>query len=193
MEFVIILLIVLVIMVLAWVFLRRKATEPEASLPSLDDVQPGGVIVVQGTEYLVEQKNRYTEADGEWFELKLTGDEGQTFWIDWYGGNELNVTLTRETDFDALDLTSEDLVLFDDEETGELNFDDVVYHFSASGESQFYENSEIEGESFYYWNFEDEEHENVINVQRWSGNTYDASIGRYVKESDVEIYSTSEA
>ena len=178
---------------LAWVFLRKKKTEPVSSPPGLDDVEPGGVIVVKGTEYLVEQKNRYTEAGGEWFELKLTGDEGRTFWIDWQEANGLNVTLTQEADFGALGLTSKDLAVFDDEETGEFNFDDVVYHFNASGESQFHENCGIEGESFYYWNFEDEEHENVINVQRWSGNTYDASIGRYVKESDVEIYSTSEA
>ena len=193
MEFVIILLVILVIIVLAWLFLRKKKTEPVSSPPSLDDVEPGGVIVVKGTEYLVEQKNRYTEAGGEWFELKLTGDEGRTFWIDWQEENGLNVTLTQETDFGAFELTSEDLAVFDDEETGEFNFDDVVYHFSAAGESQLYENCGTESESFYYWNFEDEEHENVINVQRWSGNTYDASIGRYVKESDVEIYSTSEA
>ena len=72
--------------------------------------------------------------------------------------------LTRETPFAPLGLTPEDLATFDDEETGNFDFDDAIYYFTASGESQLYENDGSESEAFYYWNFEDEEHENVINV-----------------------------
>ena len=190
MELPIILLGVLVVIVVIWaLFLRKKAPESDQSLPTLDDVQPGGVIAVNGIEYLVEQRNRYTEADGEWFELKLNGDEGQTYWIDWQDRSGLNVTLTRETPFAALGLTPEDLAAFDDEETGNFDFDGVIYYFAASGESQFFENDSSESETFYYWNFEDEEHEKVINVARWSGGTYEAAIGNYIKVSDVDIYS----
>ena len=190
MELPIILLGVLVLIVVIWaIFLRKKTPERDQSLPTLNDVQPGGVIAVNGIEYLVEQRNRYTEADGEWFELKLNGDEGQTYWIDWQDRSGLNVTLTRETPFAALGLTPEDLAAFDNEETGNFDFDGVIYYFTASGESQFYENDGSEGESFYYWNFEDEEHENVINVARWSGGVYEAAIGNCIRASDVDIYS----
>jgi hypothetical protein len=82
--------------------------------------------------------------------------------------------------------------MFDSQQTGEFDFGDVVYHIIASGESQLYENCESDGESFYYWDFADEEHEHVINIQHWDKNTYEASIGRYIWESDIEIYSMSD-
>ena len=191
MELIIVLAGVLVVIAVVWaLFLRKKESDHVESPPSLDDVRQGGVIVVKGIEYLVEQKNRYTEADGEWFELKLTGDEGRTYWIDWQDRSGLNVSLTREIPFDSLGLTPDDLASFDDEETASFDFNDVIYYFAASGESQLYENDGSESEPFYYWNFEDEEHENVINVARWSGGTYEAAIGSYVNDSDVDIYST---
>ena len=193
MELTIVLAGVLVVIAAIWVlFLRKKESDLVESPPTLDDVKPGGVIVVKGIEYLVEQRNRYTEEDGEWFELKLAGDEGRTYWIDWQDRGGLNVSLARETPFATLGLTPKDLAIFDDEETGNFDFDDIVYYFIASGESQFYENDGAESESFYYWNFEDEEHENIINVQRWSGGTYEASVGSYITVSGVDIYSTGD-
>ena len=193
MELTIVLVGVLVVIAVIWaLFLRKKSSDSVQSPPSLDDVKPGGVIVVKGIEYLVEQRNRYTEEDGEWFELKLTGDEGRTYWIDWQDRGGLNVSLARETPFATLGLTPKDLAIFDDEETGNFDFDDIVYYFIASGESQFYENDGAESEAFYYWNFEDEEHENIINVQRWSGGTYEASVGSYITVSGVDIYSTGD-
>ena len=193
MELTIVLVGVLIVIAVIWrLFLRKKKSDPVQSLPTLDDVKPGGVIVVKGIEYLVEQRNRYTEEDGEWFELKLAGDEGRTYWIDWQDRGGLNVSLARETPFATLGLTPKDLAIFDDEETGNFDFDDIVYYFIASGESQFYENDGAESESFYYWNFEDEEHENIINVARWSGGTYEASVGSYITVSGVDIYSTGD-
>ena len=170
MELIIVLVGVLVVIAAIWaLFLRKKESNHVESPPTLDDVKPGGVVVVKGIEYLVELRNRYTEADGEWFELRLTGDEGRTYWLDWQDRGGLNVSLTQEAPFDTLGLTPDDLASFDDEETGSFDFDGVIYYFAASGESQLYENDSAESESFYYWNFEDEEHENVINVARWSG------------------------
>ena len=103
MELTIVLVGVLVVIAVIWaLFLRKKSSDSVQSPPSLDDVKPGGVIVVKGIEYLVEQRNRYTEEDSEWFELKLTGDEGRTYWIDWQDRGGLNVSLARETPFATL-------------------------------------------------------------------------------------------
>ena len=190
MELILVLVGVLVVIVAIWaLFLRKKEPDHVESPPSLDDVRQGGVVVVRGNEYLVEQRNRYTEEEGEWFELKLTGDEGRTYWLDWQDRGGLNVSLTQEIPFASLGLTADDLDSFDDEETASFDFDDIIYYFAASGESQLYENDGSESELFYYWNFEDEEHENVINVARWSVGTYEAAIGSYVHTSEVDVYS----
>ena len=89
-------------------------------------------------------------------------------------------------------LTSTDLEIFDTQHTGEFDFDNVVYHVIDSGENQLHENCRPNGKSFYYWDFADEEQEHAINIQYWNENTYEASIGRYIRESDIEIYSTSD-
>ena len=176
---------------LIWLLLRKKNV-PDLPGSSLDDVGPSGVILVKGDEYLVEQKNRYAGGGEESFELKLTGDEDVTFWLNWYQDGGLIVTITQEVDFDELELTSADLDMFDSQQIGEFDFDGVVYHLSASGESQLYENCQSNGEPFYYWDFGDEEHKHVINIQYWDRNTYEASIGGYIQESDIEIYSMTE-
>ena len=72
MELIIVLVGVLVVIAVIWaLFLRKKDSKITESPPSLDDVKPGGVVVVKGSEYLVEQRNRYTEADGEWYRAKV--------------------------------------------------------------------------------------------------------------------------
>ena len=191
MEIFVLLIAISIIAGVAWLLLRKKDTL-DLSTVSLDNVESGGVILVKGNEYLVEQKNRYTEGGEESFELKLTGDGGITFWLNWHQNGDLIAAITKEVGFGELKLTSADLEMFDSQQTGEFDFGDVVYHIIDSGESQLYENCESDGESFYYWDFADEEHEHVINIQYWDENTYEASIGRYIRESDIEIYSMSD-
>ena len=175
----------------AWLLLRKK-DKPDLSTSYLNNVQPSGVILVKGEEYLVEQKNRYTGGEEESFELKLTGDGGITFWLNWQQNGGLIATITKEISFEKLKLTSTDLEIFDTQHTGEFDFDNVVYHVIDSGENQLHENCRPNGKSFYYWDFADEEQEHAINIQYWNENTYEASIGRYIRESDIEIYSTSD-
>ena len=71
----------------------------------LNNVQPSGVILVKGDEYLVEQKNRYTGGEEESFELKLTGDGGITFWLNWQQNVGIIATITKENSFEKLKLT----------------------------------------------------------------------------------------
>lgn len=190
-TFVSLVVAILIIAGLTWILSRKKDT-PDLSTLSLDEVEPNGIILVNGNEYLVEQKNRYTGGGEESFELKLTGNEGTTFWLNWYQDDGLIATITQEVDFGELELTSTHLQMFDNQQMGEFDFGGVVYHLRVSGESQLYENCQSNGESFYYWDFDDEEHEHVINIQYWDRNTYNASIGRYIQESHIEIYSISE-
>lgn len=86
---------------LAWLLLRKKDTL-DLSTVSLDNVESGGVILVKGNEYLVEQKNRYTEGGEESFELKLTGDGGMTFWLNWHQNGDLIAAITKEVGFGEL-------------------------------------------------------------------------------------------
>ena len=138
MEIFVLLIAISIIAGLAWLLLTKKDTL-DLSTVSLDNVESGGVILVKGNEYLVEQKNRYTEGGEESFELKLTGDGGMTFWLNWHQNGDLIAAITKEVGFGELKLTSADLEMFDSQQTGEFDFGDVVYHIIDSGESQLYE------------------------------------------------------
>lgn len=196
-----ILLAIIIALIVGLVWLRQsKKTEPSAPAEelNLDRLDVGGVVLIQSIEYFVEQKNRYASNGEEWFELKLSGMEGETSWLGWQTDIPVNanptvssITLTQEIDFDQLNLPLEELAQFSQNQSGRFDYEETIYYLSRSGEDCLYENCHTRGESFYFWDFEDEEHEKVISVQQWGQHSYEASIGHFIRPSEVDIYSTS--
>ena len=196
-----ILIAVIIILIVAFVWLwQSKKTESSAPAEELDlnRLDVGGVVLIQSIEYFVEQKNRYASNGEEWFELKLSGMEGEASWLGWQTDIPVNenptfpsITLTQEIDFDQLNLSSEELAQFSQDQSGRFDYGEAIYYLRRSGEDCLYENCHARGQSFYFWDFEDEEHEKVISVQQWGQHSYEASVGRFIRPSEVDIYSTS--
>ena len=191
--------IIALIVVFAWL---RQSKKSEPSTPAeeldLDRLDVGGVVLIQSIEYFVEQKNRYASNGEEWFELKLSGIEGETSWLGWQTDIPVNanptvssITLTQVIDSDQLNLSLGELAQFSQDQSGRFDYGGTIYYLSRSGEDCLYENCHARGQSFYFWDFEDEEHEKVISVQQWGQHSYEASVGRFIRSSEVDIYSTS--
>ena len=196
-----ILLAVIIALIVVFVWLRQlEKTEPSTSAEELDldRLDVGGVVLIQRIEYFVEQKNRYARNGEEWFELKLSGIEGETSWLGWQTATPVNVnltvssiTLTQEIAFDQLNLSLEELAQFSQDQSGRFDYEGTIYYLNRSGEDCLYENCYVREQSFYFWDFEDEEHEKVISVQQWGQHSYEASVGHFIRPSEVDIYSTS--
>jgi hypothetical protein len=190
-KFLIIVAIIIVAM-LIWSLIRQKKDKPKKTSPSklsLDDLAQGGIISITGTDYLVEEKNRYSAGDSEWFEAKLTGEGSETWWLGWEPGDE-EVTLTAEIEFQELGLTPEDLEIFAEEGQGEFDYENMTYHLVETGEARYHRQNEPMGDEMYYWDFNDDSGHSVVGVVQWASGAYNTYSGRIVAKSHVDILRT---
>ena len=159
--------------------------EPVFSESGLDDIDTGGVLSILGTDYVVEERNRYTAAGSEWHEVKLTGDANETWWLAWEDSDD--VTLTSEVAFAGLGVSPEGLETIADEGQGDIEYEGDVYTLSEASEATYYRGGSSQGETLYYWDFHDADEERVVGVVLWSSRTYNAYIGSLIPRSQVEI------
>ena len=180
---------IIIAAILIWSFIKQKRDKSEetpAAKSGFDALGPGGIIAITGTDYLVEEKNRYSAEDSEWFEVKLTGEGSETWWLGWEPSDE-QVTLTTEIEFRELALTPEDLEIFAEEGQGEFEHENSTYYLAEAGEARYHKQDDPIGEEMYYWDFYDDDGVNTIGVMLWASRTYNAYTGRTVAKRLVEI------
>ncbi|MBC8234357.1 DUF4178 domain-containing protein [bacterium] len=180
---------IVIIAILIWSLIKQKKEKqekPKTSKLSLDDLRPGGIISITGTDYLVEERNRYSAGDSEWFEVKLTGDASETWWLSWESDDE-QVSLTMEIEFRGLGLTPGDFETFDEEGQGEFEYENVTYHLSEWGEARYHRQDEPVGDEMYYWDFYDDDGVNTVGVVQWASGAYNAYAGGVVSKRHIDI------
>ena len=165
----------------------KKQVESAADAElSLDNLGPGGILSVTGTDYLVEEKNRYKAGNSEWFEVKLSGDHSEEWWLNWEpGANE--VTLTSEISFQDLELTPEQLEQFIADGSGETEYDGETYYLSEFGEADYFRGNATTGEEMAYGDFLDEDERRTLSVVQWASGAYDAYTGIVLPRRQVEV------
>lgn len=141
-------------------------------------------------DYIVESKNRYAQGGYEWFEVELRGGEpGEKLWLEWEEDDELEIGLNlQKLSLKELGLTPQILEEIDEEAEGSFIYQGVEYEFDESGEAMFYRNCTGDGISFFYWDFEDEDEEHFIGVEKWGRREYEVHVGIYLDTSEIEIY-----
>ena len=190
------LVIAAIVCFVMWLVTMRKEKEAMAGSASappsgIAALEAGGVMSVEGLDYIVQQKNRYSAGSSEWFEVKLVGDGDEVWWLGWEEDDEPVITMMQEADFHELGLSPDDLDALD-EEGGEIVVDGHAYHLDESGDALFHENCQPSGEPFYYWDFRDSEMEQTIGIECWGDSDYRASVGRFVDGGAVDIYRAGE-
>jgi hypothetical protein len=179
----------IIIALLIWSLVRQRKEKQEKTTPSkltLDDLGPGGIISITGTDYLVEEKNRYRAGDSEWFEVKLTGEGSETWWLGWEPDEE-QVSLTTEIEFRELGITPGDLDTFDEEGSGEFEYESVTYYLSEWGAARYHSQDDPVGEEMYYWDFYDDNDDYIVGVVQWPSGAYNTYAGRAVAKRHVDI------
>lgn len=193
-------LLIIIGLVIAVVILLRRRPAGEASEsrrspssssggaePTVQELGPGGVVTVRGTDYVVEAKHRYQDPDGyRWFELKLVDGENNVQWLEWEVDEGLELSLWEKIDFERLGLSAADLERFDDDEAGEFTFEGVTYRYDESDEARFFEGDGEEPKPLYYWDFEERGGDRLSSVERW-GRRFEAAVGGNVPEFDIQV------
>ena len=162
----------------------RLSSPAGGSEPSVQNLGPGGVATIRGTDYVVEAKHRYQDPDGyKWFELKLVDGENNVQWLEWEVDDELELSLWEKLDFERLGLSAAELKRFDDDEAGEFTYEGVTYHYEESDEARFFEDCVGEPKPLYYWDFEERGGDRLASVERW-GRRFEAAVGRQLRPFD---------
>ena len=187
------LLLVATVVVVVMLFrsLRRKKEaeidEAESYDWTLDDLGPGGVISILGTDYLVEQRSLYAAGDAEWHEVKLVGDESEVWWLTWESGDDDELSLTQEIEFHAVEVTPKELEELADEGVGEVEYDSETYHLDEAAEADYFEGGSDDGRRQYYWDFVDEHGVKTLGIVLWESRSYDAYAGSNLPAGQVDI------
>ena len=148
-------------------------------------------------ETYVKKRHRYSDGQGDtWFEL-VCEQANRALLVEWYrGGGELRVTGGYEDEnptLEALGLTEEDLVRFDEDENGSFQWDGVTWRYHSSGEQFFSENGSGPREGYYGWSFREPSGNRSINVEKWED---DADFDVYhlwrIEPDQIEVYDAGE-
>ena len=177
----------------------RKEEPPVSRKLTVKDLEPGGMVQLTGgleegfleVDYTVEGKNRYVADGDEWFELKLMDGSGNVLWLEWEQDDELEIAVTtskKELTLSDLGLSKAMLEAFDEEEEGHFVYGERTFVYEESDRARFYRDCEGEGESFYYWDFEEKGGDGIIGVERWGAGEYEISVGKSVSERDLTIF-----
>ena len=157
---------------------RRR---PEASILN---VQVGGVISYNATDFVVRNRYVYEDHGFEWFSFHLVDTiSGQKLWIDAEDDDELSVALSQPVKMDiSLPMQSK---LF---HNGISFYQDEHGYAKVLIES---EDSEPHYSQVEFWDFYDEEDEQFLGIERW-GNELEVSVGHYIEPFELSILSTGD-
>ena len=165
--------------------------------PRIENVEAGGVIHLVNIGPNLDEfdvniiaKHVYRKGVDTWYELEGESADGKV-WIDMEedDGVELAITLKRLKLRD-IGVSKRDLERMDEEEDGEIEYQGETYYYEESDSAMFYRyGNEEEGESLYYWDFENEEGTKFIGIERWSDGSYDVSYSETIEPWQVTVYS----
>ncbi|MFQ5542882.1 MAG: DUF4178 domain-containing protein [Nitrospiria bacterium] len=163
----------------------------------IENVAAGGMVHVSGIgpdmdefDVTILAKHLYREGGASWHELEGEAGHGKV-WIDLEEDDELELSITlKKMKLRDIGLSKKLLKKIDDDEEGQLTYEGETYYYEDSDEATFYKNGdEATGERFYYWDFENDDGDKFVGVERWDDGSYDVSYSEPIKSHQVTVYS----
>lgn len=166
---------------------------------TIEDAKVGDVVTIlgfdpdiDGKELLVEKRNRYESGGAEWFEL-LGVLHGSQVWIDLEVDDALRITVTspeRMIELAQLKTTEEDLASMDDEESKDrfIEWNGRKYFYVKSCMVGYFKDCTGPGEGFYLWEFESEDKDSMLSIERWGGRDFNVYVSKIIDPDHVKLF-----
>ena len=179
---------------------RKKKPTPSEEEDTLANAKVGDVVVIAGfapslddAYFLIESRNRYEAATGDWYEL--VGVDGDRHVCIEYSGEEASLFVSVSEYGAAMSLESlgldEDGLIEIDEQHSIDNFVDYEgehYYYTNSQEVYFFANDGDEGQGYYGWEFMSRDRKNMLAVVKWEGAPFEVYASEVVSPSIVSVY-----
>ncbi|MHC4943106.1 MAG: DUF4178 domain-containing protein [Planctomycetota bacterium] len=166
---------------------------------TVKDARVGDIVSISGfgdeyddVDFVIKRRNRYESGGYEWYEL-LGEYKGRQVWIDWEEDDALEITATspdRELRLSQLNITEEDLARMDEEESTDnfIEWDGQKFYYSESCEAGYFKDCAGPGEGFYLWDFEGEDGETFLAIEKWEGEPFSVFTGKTIRPFNVKVF-----
>jgi len=165
-------------------FKRRKK---EAEIDPLRDLtlsrlRVGYLVDYEMKTWEVTAHHRYDWGDGHFSdEWELKSDK-ETLYLEREEDDEIEWLLSKKIPLGQLGPHIRSHLLNQEDPPSEINYQGKRYLLSSEGAGLFLKNGEGPGIEFLCWDYIDEAEEEVITIEQWGEEEFEASIGRYVEE-----------
>jgi len=200
----IVLVIALVVVLKKGAALKKKSTPPppppqDLANMTIKDAHVGDIVTISGfgdeyddVDFVIEKRNRYESGGDEWFEL-LGVYKGRQVWIDWEEDDVLEITATSPDNtlrLSALDINEDDLARMDEEESSDnfIEWEGQKFYYTESCEAGYFKDCTGPGEGFYMWDFQAEDGESFLAIEKWEGEPFSVLTGKVIKPYNVKVF-----
>ena len=177
---------------------KRKPSPPEED--TLANAGVGDVVVVAGfapsledAYFLIESRNRYEAATGDWYEL--VGVDGDRRVCIEFSGEEASLFISvseygAAMSLESLGLDEEELFEIDEQHSIDnfVDYEGERYYYTNSQEVFFFANDGGEEQGYYGWEFMSRDRKNMLAVVKWEGAPFEVYASEVVSPSIVSVY-----
>ena len=123
--------------------------------------------------------------------------DGDTrIWIDWTDGADLFVTMTPDegpTGLGVTGLSEDDLIQLDEEHSIDnyVEIEGDNYRYRTSSEVTFFRDCRGPGESFYQWDFLNEDGDHTLSITKGEGRPFEAVFSEVISPDGITLYKGS--
>lgn len=189
-----------------WQFFKKQDPPPAAQKPREDlsslkitQAKTGDSISIAGAgddftdlDFTVDRRSRYTAGPIE--SIELTGRyKERRIYLEVSDEDEIEVIgylTAKKLTIDDIGLTEEDLAAMDERQNTAdfFEYDGKNWLYSFSKEITLYRESSMEGATFYCWQFNEQEGDRVLNIEKWESEPFAVSMGRVLNPADITVY-----
>lgn len=173
----------------------KPLSKQEQTTVSVKDIKAGGYISLEGDTFFVDCINRYDDGD-EWFELVIISlTTGKQIYLEWEDDDSLEVYLyDKNFKLRDLGLTSSNLEAMDEDENEDAEYpisvDGKTLYYEDSGDAKFFKGCADSGETYYYWDFYNEDETICVGIECWDDSKYEACLGHQINPSEIKVLAT---
>jgi hypothetical protein len=187
---------------------RAQETEAKVSL-SIDGLQTAedvtmlkssDILSIQGADVdfsdlnlVIDRVNKYECGGDEWFEVSGTAN-GKRRFIEFYEDDNLTAFLVTRDDIPLGEtgLSENDLGSLDHEQdtSNSFDFDGETWYYVESNERTYYKGNKGSGESFYGFDFTNEDNSRSLYIEAWEGEPPTAGLSVKLTLSSINVMPT---
>ncbi|GMQ58098.1 hypothetical protein AN1V17_24930 [Vallitalea sediminicola] len=157
---------------------KTAKMESESSELTVFNMRVGDIVSIEEVDYEVKGILKFNDHGWRWTEYKLK-DSRKTYWLSVEKDDEVEICLYKE------------VVAIITEAPKVYEYKGITYYMQEGSDAKVEyvqgEVSTVKGEEVDYYEYSDEDGENLLSLEIWNGEV-EMGIGRKIEDYNVEIY-----